>query len=42
MEWSFFVTPMALKQIPPSMDPDEAGMLGVSMHRSRVDLLRSP
>jgi hypothetical protein len=39
MEWSFFVTADALKQIRPSMDPDEAGMLGVfDAHR---DLIRA-
>jgi hypothetical protein len=39
MEWSFFVTADALKQIRPSMDLDEAGMLGVfDAHR---DLIRA-
>jgi hypothetical protein len=37
MEWSFFVTEEALRQVDPAMAGDEAGMLGAfDTHRDRI------
>jgi hypothetical protein len=37
MEWSFFVTEDALKQVDPAVMGDEAGMLGAfDAHRDRI------
>ena len=37
MEWSFFVTEDALRQVDPAMAMDEAGMLGAfDAHRGRI------
>ena len=37
MEWSFFVTAEALKHVHPSMDEDEASMLGAfDSHRDLI------